>query len=81
MKLWTIISPIGKFEIKHYLRLQQVQKLHQHCTGPFKAKVALKNLWMGDYMQKKDLDEGFNLVYGQKYWLKEISIKWVLFLQ
>ena len=32
-------------------------------TGPLKPKVAPKNPYMGDYMQKKDLDEGFNLVY------------------
>ena len=32
-------------------------------TGPLKLKVASKNPWIGDYMQKKGLDEGFNLVY------------------
>ena len=32
-------------------------------TGPLKPKVASKNPWMGDYIQKRDLDEGFNLVH------------------
>ena len=32
-------------------------------TGPFKPNVALKKPRMGDYMQNKVLDEGFNLVY------------------
>ena len=32
-------------------------------TGPLMLKVASKNPWVGDYMQKKDLEEGFNLVY------------------
>ena len=30
---------------------------------PLKSNVASKNPWMGDYMQKKELDGGFNLVY------------------
>ena len=32
-------------------------------TGPLKPKVASKNPWMGDYIQKKDLDKGFILAY------------------
>ena len=32
-------------------------------TGPLKPNVASKNPWMGDYMQEKGLDEGFDLVY------------------
>ena len=32
-------------------------------TGPLKLKVASKNTWMVDYMQKKGLEKGFNLVY------------------
>ena len=32
-------------------------------TGPLKPNVASKNPWMGEYMQKKGLDKGFNLVY------------------
>ena len=37
---------------------------------------------MGDYMQEKGLDEGFNLVcVWQEYSLEETSIIWVLLLQ
>ena len=35
----------------------------EQFTGPLKPKVASENPWMEDYMQKKDLDKGFNLVY------------------
>ena len=32
-------------------------------TGPLKPKVASKNPWMKDYIQKKDFDKDFRLVY------------------
>ena len=32
-----------------------------YCIGPLKPNVASENPWMGDWMLKKDLDEGFNL--------------------
>ena len=48
------------------------------CTGPLKPKVASKNPWMGDYMQKEVLDKGFNLVMWRQCSLEETSIKWIL---
>ena len=38
-------------------------------TGPLKLNLASKNPLMVDYMQKKDLDEGFNLVYVAKIFI------------
>ena len=48
-------------------------------TGPLKPKVVSKNPWMGDYMQKKWLNKGFNLVgMCQQYSWEETSINSVL---
>ena len=56
MKYWEATNP-------NFLLLENSGIMPMQCTGPLNPKVASKNPWMWDYMQKKGLDKGLNLVY------------------